>query len=374
MRLRRLAFAAALVVVAGLGFLAATLVVGGDEEVAPRPAVRERANGRATAQAPPVAPVRASDRVRALARSLGAEARVAQLFLVGFEGTDGAAPIFASLGERAWGSVVIGPRNVPLPEYLGALAGQIAVAPVEPSPLVVVDDLPTLPAPPAGRSPAEARTSARSAAQSLRASGVHAVLAPQADLAVPAGPAAETGFADRERAVARLALAAVRGWLEGGVLPAVGHFPGQGAASQDPVEGPSIVGAEPEVAAFAPALRRSPAVVVSNAAYARYDSVTPAVLLPEVVRDLLRGELRFGGVAIADDLVGTTVATGASVGRAATDAIKAGIDVVQIRDPTEADVAFRAVLRAARSGEIPAARLREALLRVLVLKERAGLL
>lgn len=373
MRLRRLATAAGLVAVGAAAFAVVTALLGDPAPMRERPAAG--ASGERPTRA--AAPVRASGSVRSLARSLSLEARVAQLFLVGFEGTDGAAPIFASMQQRGWGAIVLGPENVLWPEAVGALAGQLtstAAAAGHARPLVMVDGLPALPDQRALRSAAEAEATARAAATGLAALGADAVLDPQADLAVPAGPAAKLGFSDEPRVVRRLARAAVKGWLAGGVLPAVGHFPGQGAASQDPVEGPSIVGAEPEVAAFRPALRRAPAVVISNAAYTVYDSVTPAALLPAVVRDLLRGELRFNGVAITDDLAGATAATGGSVGAAAVEALRAGADLVQVRDEQAREAAYVAVLRAARTGRIPRARIEEAVLRVLVMKERAELL
>ena len=45
-----------------------------------------------------------------------------------------------------------------------------------------------------------------------------------------------------------------------------------------------------------------------------------------------------------------------------------------ISNPTQAEKARKAILEAARSGAIPAARLKEAIARVLSLKQRLGLL
>ena len=52
------------------------------------------------------------------------------------------------------------------------------------------------------------------------------------------------------------------------------------------------------------------------------------------MRGLLREQLRFGGVAITDDVNGITAATGGTPGEAAVSAIRAGIDMVFIPDPT----------------------------------------
>jgi beta-N-acetylhexosaminidase len=54
-------------------------------------------------------------------------------------------------------------------------------------------------------------------------------------------------------------------------------------------------------------------------------------------------------------------------------AIKAGCDLVWIPgDATDQDAAWRAVVRALRTGEIPAARVAEALRRVSLLRARYG--
>ncbi|MGI8623926.1 MAG: glycoside hydrolase family 3 N-terminal domain-containing protein, partial [Solirubrobacteraceae bacterium] len=154
--------------------------------------------------------------------------------------------------------------------------------------------------------------------------------------------------------------------------------PGQGAASQDPLDGPATVGlsrvelARRDLRPFRTALRRAPAVTVSSASYTAYDPVTPAALVPGIVRRLLRRVLRFRGVAMTDDVSALATATGESRGRAAVLALKAGIDLVYVPEPAQRSRAYDAVLRAARSGRLPRARVRDAVARVLELKRRAG--
>lgn len=373
MALRRVGALVAVLVVAAGAFLAVTAVFG-DDEAPDRPVATQKATPSATAEPGPEGP-RASARVRSIAARLSLAERVAQVFMVGIEGSDPSAPVFAELARRPWGAVIVGPENVPPPAVgtLGLLTAQFAVSDLggNPPPLLVADDLPALPRQPQLNRPAEAREAARSAGAELAAAGIDAVLAPTADLAVPAGPAGKTGFSDDIATVGRLAAAAVRGWLEAGVLPFVGHFPGEGAASQSPIEGPAIVGAAPETDAFRPALARAPAVVVSNATYLVYDSVTPAALLPAVTRDLLRRDIGFRGAVVADDLAGAAAATGGTIGAAAVEALRVGVDLVTVRDPGERAAAYAAVLKAAKAGELPEERLREAVLRVLILKESA---
>jgi beta-N-acetylhexosaminidase len=320
------------------------------------------AEGRAAKE--PVIPAR----VRALAARLTLERRVAQLFVVGFAGTDASRAV-----ERGWGGILLESGNSPAPGTLPVVAGPAA----GPKPLVVAGtDLLGMVPQPAAAAPAKARAVAREAATRLSAAGVDLVLAPVADLAVAAGYATEMSFGEDPQAVAAATVAAVAGWRAGGITAAPTHFPGQGAASQDPIDGPAVVSGRPDdlwardLVPFRAVLPHARAVVVSSAAYAAFDSVTPAALDPAVVGDLLRGRLGYRGVAMSDDLAGVAAGTGGAIGPAAVDALKAGIDLVQIPDPTEAAAAYEIVLRAARSGEIPRRRLDEAVLRILALKDQ----
>jgi beta-N-acetylhexosaminidase len=169
----------------------------------------------------------------------------------------------------------------------------------------------------------------------------------------------------------------VDGYRAGRVASAVGHFPGTGAASQDPEDGIASVGLSIEELAardlrpFAAVTRRAPVFVVTSAVYAAYDGVTPAVHLPEVVTSLLRRRLGFGGVVMTDNLTATTAVTGTEIGQAAVDAIRAGVDVLQIPGGLrEQEAAYRAVLAAVRRGEISRGRLRGSVRRIAALRAR----
>ncbi|WP_062531216.1 glycoside hydrolase family 3 protein [Demequina rhizosphaerae] len=99
--------------------------------------------------------------------------------------------------------------------------------------------------------------------------------------------------------------------------------------------------------------------------------IRPATLAPELVTTLLRDELGFNGVAVTDatHMVGYT-----SQGRREDLLVKsilAGCDLLLfLRDPAQD---FSAVLAAVQDGRIPAARLDEAVTRVVALKAAMGL-
>ena len=338
-------------------------------------------------------------RVAQLARTAGAlpsERQIAQLFMVGF---DGRLPrdrfLTGSLRLRDWGGVVLDQRNWVDRQQLADLAGEVTVvarqAGHEP-PLVAADQpggeataftgLPPA-APPAvgaGGDPATAGATARAAAADLRALHVNMTLAPAADVGVTGGGLEDAVFGDDPARVAAMARAAADAYRSAGVIAAVGHFPGQGAASQDPNVGTATVGLGigdlrgRDLVPFRAVVGAAPVVTMSNAVYVAFDGVTPATLLPQAIR-MLRRDLQFDGVVMTDDLAATAPVTGVSVGGAAVDALRAGADLLYLSGgPEEQEQAFAAVLAATRTGRLPRARLHEALLRVLALKRRYGLL
>ncbi|MCW2957865.1 MAG: hypothetical protein JWP18_668 [Solirubrobacterales bacterium] len=311
--------------------------------------------------------------------------RLAQLFLVGFRGKSIDDPFVGRLTRRRWGAVIVDGANFADRAQLTALTERLRTAvPGGPAPLVVAgqgggDDNALRDLGPVAQrtvaSRAEARDVARAAAGRLRAVGVRMTLGPSADLGYSGGAWDGRAFGDDPANVDRRVSGAIAGWKLGGVAPAVGHFPGEGGASQDPSDGPATVGSalpelqQADVRAFRSALKRAPALVLSNALYAAFDGVTPATLLPQV--PALARRSGFGGTIVSGNLAATVLATGGSVASAAVQALKAGSDLLWIPgDAADQEAAFRAVVRAVRRGEIPEARVREALANVARLKGR----
>jgi beta-N-acetylhexosaminidase len=389
---------AVVVAVAGTtAVLLATSAGGGAQESRVRvPAGLEALAGGASPRRGGHAPGPLGAALLRVADALPRERQVAQLFLVGFDGRfprDGF--LTGSLRQRDWGGVVLDQRNWVDGQQLADLAGEVAVvarAAGHVPPLVAADQpggqdnafagLP--PAAPsvvgAGGDPAAAAATARAAAAALRVLHVNMTLAPAADVGVTGGDFEDAVFGDDPARVAAMVRTAADAYRSAGVIAAVGHFPGQGAASQDPNVGTATVGLgigdlrRRDLVPFRAVVGAAPVVIMSNAVYVAFDGVTPAVLLPQAVR-LLRRDLRFGGVVMTDDLAATAPVTGETVGRAAVDALRSGADLLYISGgPQEQEQAYAAVLAATRSGRLPRARLQEALLRVLALKRRYGLL
>lgn len=351
------------------------------ETLMPVLSARQRGRSRGSDPAPPSA----DELVRAPGDA------VAGLFIVGFPGTAPRGPFFERLGARPYGAVLLGRQNYIEPSQLAALAGQIQKVARDaghPAPIVTAAqegdefsafrNLAPDAQPAVGtRKVPEIRASARAAAEQLRALGIGMNLAPNADVAVVGGPGQGRAFADSPSRVTRAVRASVAAYNAAGVAAVVGPFPGDGAASQDPAVGPAPVGLGLEelrkgdmtpFAAVASGRGKAPAIQLSNAIYNAFDSVTPATLLPASVKEL-RDRLGFDGAIVSADLIATTATTGGSVGDAAVDALKAGVDMLLVPGgPAQQDEAYRAVVAAVSSGAISAERVVAALRRIAALR------
>lgn len=314
----------------------------------------------------------------------------ARVFLVGFAGTGPSSSFFPRLRDRGWGGVVLARGNFVDAAQLVTLtrtARAVSRRAGNGVPFVAAEQLggedsafPGLPPPrqPLASTPLAAGREAARAGRRLRRLGVTMTLAPSADLAAAGGAWEGRGYSDDPGVVTGATRAALRSYRRQRVVATVGHFPGEGGASQDPSLGPATVGLSREaligrdVKPFAAIAKDAPAVEMSAAAYAAFDGVTPATALPEAI-ELLR-EQGFKGVVVSADLGAATIATGGSVGQVAVDALKAGCDLLYLPGDAKAqDEAWRAVTRALRTGDLERERVADALARVEALKRRYGL-
>jgi beta-N-acetylhexosaminidase len=338
----------------------------------------------------------AGAQVRALAKRMSIEDRVAQLFLFGFEGQDLTAPIFERLRERGLGGIAVDGHNYLSGGQLASLTGEARViaeqerhvapwvlAPQEGGEFNAFPDLPPVTAAADLPSAAKAFDEAVEAARGLRAVGLNGVLAPVVDVAPPdAAAVGERAFSDDPRDVAGYTRAIVDAYRADSMLTAPAHFPGLGSGGEDTRLGLSQVSSSlstlraRDLVPFRAAIRAgAAAITMSNGLYVTDDFVTPGSLSPTLIGGLLRGELGFRGIVITDDLADPAVTSLTDIPKAAVDAVQAGADLLYISGPSaEQDAAFEAVLGAARSGTISPARLREALLRNLSVKRNYSLI
>jgi beta-N-acetylhexosaminidase len=327
---------------------------------------------------------------------LPVERKVAQLFALGFEGTDASADIVGQLRRLDLGAVVLGRRNYTDEGQLAALTGALRAAARSARhfpPLVLTSqeggELNTLPGLPPSAPPADLASAAQAGAEALasgralRGLGVTGVLGPTVDVGLGSGSAlGERVYSDDPEDVASYARRTVQAYRSARVFSSAAHLPGLGAADQSTQDGPASVGLEldqlrerdliPFEAAIAAGV---PGLTLGHALYPFSDFTVPASLSPAVATRLLRDELGFEGVALTDDLADPAITALYTVPDAAVEAVRAGIDMLVISGPAgDQQAAYVAVLQAVRSGRISRARLDQAVGRILSVKRDYGLI
>jgi beta-N-acetylhexosaminidase len=224
----------------------------------------------------------------------------------------------------------------------------------------------------------------RITAQEARAVGVHWNFFPDADVnSNPANPIINTrSFGEDPQQVGDLVAAYIRGARANGMMTTAKHFPGHGDTATDShlsvaqVTGDRARLDSVELAPFRKAIAAGvDSVMVAHVTVPALepDANRVATTSPAIVTDLLKRQLGFQGIVVTDalDMAGLTHLYSANVGRAAVDAFKAGNDLLLI--PADLDASYKAVLDAARSGEIPPARLDASVLKLLKAKASLGL-
>jgi beta-N-acetylhexosaminidase len=330
---------------------------------------------------------------------LDLEARAAQVLLVGVQGAG--APSAASielLARLPVGGVVLFGFNLPeRPADLGAYVGalQDAAAKGGGQPLVVAIDheggsvfrfkgpgITRIPPPSEVGRVGEKYAAAlgRAAGAELRALGVNMALAPVVELLTEGnkGFLGSRSYGRQAAVVDACAGAYIEGLQAAGVAAVAKHFPGN--AGEDPHRGLPVlrIGRADYERDYAPrfssAIARGVAgIMLSHVVLEAVDPARPATLSKALASDELRGRLGFRGVAVTDDLYMKALTGESSPERSAVAALKAGADLLMLTAMGGAERVRDAVVKAVRSGELPAARLDEAARRVIELKLRFGM-
>ena len=171
------------------------------------------------------------------------------------------------------------------------------------------------------------------------------------------------------RAVTRLGLAFLEGMGREGVATTAKHFPGHGRLSTDPHTTSSVIDVGPttlrrtDLTPFQEMIQAGvQAVMIGPAVFTGLDPHNPAALSPPV-QSMLRYELGFEGVAIADDLQMRSIQGCRSPSETAIAALRCGCDLLLVDGGSVLPLAHD-VAHACEAGELDPARLAEAAGRV----------
>ncbi|WP_309890176.1 glycoside hydrolase family 3 protein [Archangium sp.] len=337
-------------------------------------------------------------RVDALMATLSLEDKVGQLMMVGFAGTGVDESVESLVRGRRVGGVCLFKRNIVSGEQVARLNDDLRRLLADGIPPFVAldqeggnvvrvrDDVVVLPgnmALGATRSAELAYAAGRAQGKDLKRLGFNMNLAPVLDVNLnPRNPVIGIrSYGDSVPLVAELGRAFVRGQQDAGLVTVAKHFPGHGSTEEDSHRSlPVMRESREEVLAQ---LEPFHAVIQDGldglmTAHVAVPGLTgddvPATLSPQVLDGLLRRRLGFDGLVLTDELEMDAIAQRYGVGRAAVMAVNAGADMVLIPwRPEKKTEVYGALLGASLSGDIPRARLDEAVRRVLTAKVRRGL-
>ena len=212
----------------------------------------------------------------------------------------------------------------------------------------------------------------------LAAVGVNLDFAPVADVNVnPSNPVIGIrSFGTSYELVARHVAAFVHGLQSQGVAACAKHFPGHGSTEQDShLELPVVTGAFREgLLPFRAAIEAG--VKTMMTAHVRVPELddAPATASRAVVHDLLRVELGYDGLVIADALEMKGLSESLGIERGAVLSLAAGVDTLLVGHDLGEDAVETvqaAIVAAVASGELDERRLREAAGRVASVGEWA---
>ena len=223
----------------------------------------------------------------------------------------------------------------------------------------------------------------------LRAAGLNADLAPDADVnSNPLNPIIGVrSFGEDPEMVARHVRAGVAGLHDAGVVAAAKHFPGHGDTATDTHRGLARVDRDQQVLErreFVPFRAAIDAgvdiVMTSHILFPALDPQRPATLSPKILHDLLRDAMGFTGVIVTDSFNMGAVRRVYDPLDAVIQTVQAGADMVLLAEERYGDESGDYVDRQARlvgglvaavkKGQVPLSRIDDAVARILSLKKR----
>jgi beta-N-acetylhexosaminidase len=194
----------------------------------------------------------------------------------------------------------------------------------------------------AANTPDEVERLAGQVARELALVGLNVNLAPVLDVPrSPACPQWDRAYSSDPETAAAYVMAAIRGYLAGGIIPVAKHFPGLGDTLVDSHELlPLAQSGDPQREVDLLPFRRAvaagvPMIMTAHLAVPEWEA-RPATLSPVALQVWLRQRLGFDGVIITDDLEMGGISTNLTPPQGAKEALAAGADLLLICNNWEA--------------------------------------
>ncbi len=345
----------------------------------------------------------AQERIRDLLNGMTLEQKVAQMFMVSLYSDSLIESERQFLQQYQPGAIVLLGRNVSTPSQVTRLTNTYQQTSVDSGglPLFIAidqeggiiahlqDGFTQWPVPmllTASGDVTLARRFGMALGEELKAVGINMNLAPVADLNTNiANPIiGRRAFGDSPELVAPIIAAVIEGMQSVNVAATAKHFPGHGDTSEDshtelpvllhPLERLQRI----EFVPFQSAMNAGvAAIMVGHLLLPSIDNQYPASLSPALVQGLLRQELGYNGLIMTDALDMDAIDNAFTPPEAAVQAVLAGHDMILIGANVGLEAQGRsieAVVAAVRDGLIDETRIDDSVYRILLAKERFGVL
>ena len=334
-------------------------------------------------------------KIDALISTLSLEEKIGQLLVVGFTGNEINDSLRNFISDGKFSGFILFKRNIESVESAKKLLKALkALYPKETPPILAVDEeggrvtqinhlVSAAPAAATIGRTGNARFAffhARDTAQKLKWLGFNVVFAPVLDINdEPTNPViGDRAYGSDVETVTSLGVAALKGFGDPGIVPTAKHFPGHGSTKIDSHEKLPIVPHPAdrwytfELIPFRSAIEAGARMIMT--AHVACPSLTgredlPATFSPQIIQRILREELRYSGVVIADDMEMGAAVDYMATGAGPEEAIQAGCDLLLFahgREPVHK--ARKALMKAVKEGRLSETRVDESLRRVLALR------
>jgi beta-N-acetylhexosaminidase len=336
----------------------------------------------------------------ARAEEVPVEAKIGQMIMIGFSGTEGNQLLFDQISSGAVGGVLLLPYNIVDRPQLGDLVGKIKEIKTSLPLFIALDqeggevsrlnrkkgfaDFPSAKSVAASYSIDQAFDLYIKMAKMEKEAGANLNFAPVVDLdADPLSPAIGAqgrSFSPSPRKVVDYALAFIMAHKGEKVLTAIKHYPGHGSAREDShVKLADITKTwqTQEEVPFSAIIKRGMAdmVMTAHVMNADIDDAYPASLSQKHIQGNLRGRLGYKGVVVTDDLQMGAVSARFPLEETVVQAVNSGSDILLFAnfynpDPDIPEKVKEIVLQALGDGRIKEERINEAYNRIVKLKKK----
>lgn len=205
--------------------------------------------------------------------------------------------------------------------------------------------------------------------------GFNLTFAPVADVAMDGNKTiGDRSFGNNAGEVSTMVAASVEGFTEGGVSACLKHFPGLGCTDEDTQAG--MASTEKTLEDFettdflsfqAGIDAGAEFVLVSHLSVPGITGDnTPSSLSGQMITDVLRGNLSFGGIVVTDAMNMAAITDYYTSDQAAVMALQAGADMILM--PEDFETAYKGVLEAVNNGTLSEERINESLRRIYRVK------